>query len=242
MIRIGFFIPLLFAAQFTWAFPVSISTTVEGGDKPTVVGKTNLPDSMELMVTLIRRDNSYIAQRKVVVSTGRFRAGPFSQKGAPLEPGGYQIEVSSPIASLQPQSVRAVIGEDGEKQDGPLTKKSILGQGKVLEYETTIRIGTARAALDSDRARNQATLDATKQLADIIRHGRSMQRLRRDDLNAASECGKQMRIWQPKAKALDQTLDYGKLKAAASEAISCVSCLPSAKSYCDRAEEIMKSR
>lgn len=190
----------------------------------------------------MRRDNSYIAQGKAVVSSGQFRAGPFSQKGAPLDAGAYQIEVSSPIASLQPPSVRAVIGQDGEKLAGPLSRRSVLGQGKVLEYQTMTTIGTERAAADSDRARNQAKLDATKQLAEIIRHGRSMERLRRDDLKSASECGKQMRIWQPKAKALGQGLDYGNLKAAASEAVLCVSCLPSAKSYCDRAEQFMKTR
>ena len=104
----------------------------------------------------------------------------------------------------------------------------MFGRGKVLEYQTTIMIGTARAAADSDRARSQAKLDATKQLADIIRHGRSMERLRGDDLKSASECGKQMRIWQAKTKALDQVLDYGKLKAAAGQAVLCVSCLSSA--------------
>ena len=240
MIRFGIYLALFAMPHFAWALSAAITATLEGGDRPMVVGRTNLPDGMEFGVTVMRRDNSYIAQSKAVVSAGQFRAGPFSEKGAPLGTGTYQIEVTSPLASLQSPSVRTVIGQDGEKLDGPLAKTSMLGHGKVLEYEVTVTFGTARNAANSDRARRQAKLDATKQLAAIIRHGRAMERLRRDDLGSAAECGRQMREWQPKAKALDKNLVYGNLKAAAGQAISCVSCLSDAKSYCDQAAELIR--
>lgn len=159
MIRLGLCIALALAVQPAWALSVSITATVEGGDKPTIVGKTNLPNGTELMVTLSRKESSYMAQDKTIVSDGRFRAGPFSQRGAPLNPGVYQIEVSSPLAALQPQSVRAVIGQDGGKLDGPFTKRSQFG-GKVVEYRTTTKIGAAPISAEKDRgARDQAKKD-----------------------------------------------------------------------------------
>jgi hypothetical protein len=159
MIRLAVFFVLWLVAQATSAFSVSITTTLEGGDKPTVIGKTNLPNGTELMVTLSRKESSYMAQDKAVVSNGQFRAGPFSQKGTPLNPGVYQIEVSSPLAALQPQSVRAVIGQDGGKLEGPLAKKSQFG-GKVVEYRSTTKIGTASASAQKDQvAREEAKKD-----------------------------------------------------------------------------------
>ena len=241
IVRIGLGISIVVATELAWAFPVSITTTIEGGDRPTVIGKTNLPNSMKLMVTITRAGNSYMAQGEAVVSDGQFRVGPFSKKGSPLDPGTYQVEVSSPLAQLQPQSVRTIIGKNGESQDGPLTRPSAL-DGKVVEYQTKVVIGTAAAAVRNDGERERATRQTKMQIAEFIRHGRSMERYRREDLVAASECGKQMRAWQPKVKALDRSLDFGVLKAAAGEAISCVSCLPSAKTYCDRAEELLSTR
>lgn len=59
MIRFGLYIALLAAPQFAWAFSVSISATLEGGDRPTVVGKTNLPDGMELVFRSVNNWHMY---------------------------------------------------------------------------------------------------------------------------------------------------------------------------------------
>jgi len=159
MIRFAALFVLWVVAKTTFAFSVSITTTLEGGDKPVVVGKTNLPNGTKLMVTLSRRESSYMAQANAVVSDGQFRAGPFSQKGVPLNPGAYQIAVSSPLAALQPQSVRAVIGQDGSMLEGPLSKRSEFG-GSVVEYRATATIGTASASTQRDQAaRDEAKKD-----------------------------------------------------------------------------------
>jgi len=68
----------LFGAE-ALAFNVAISVKLEGGSKPTVVGTTNLPDGMELMVTLSRSASSYMARAKTKVASGE-----------PSEPGRFR--------------------------------------------------------------------------------------------------------------------------------------------------------
>jgi hypothetical protein len=147
---------LLIAAGPAFAFKVTMSTNTEGGDKPAVIGVTNLPDGTELMVTVKRSESGYMAQSKVRVSNGSFRAGPFSQKAAPLIPGTYTVEISTPIAAVQSPSVRSVIGRDGSNLEGPLAKQSTFGGktlgGKVVEYQTAFTVGGGKSSADADRA------------------------------------------------------------------------------------------
>jgi Protein of unknown function (DUF4236) len=103
------------------AIDVTLTISIQGADKPVVVGRANLPSGTELMISLRRPESAYFAQSKATVAEGQFRAGPFSQKGGPLNSGGYQVEVSSPAATFQPASVRAVIGQRGENLRGPST-------------------------------------------------------------------------------------------------------------------------
>lgn len=134
---------------------VVMSAHLEGGARPTVVGETNLPDGTELMVSLSRSASSYSGQDKTTVSGGAFRAGPFSQKGADLNPGKYTIDVSTPLAALQPASVQQVIGSDGGKMAGPLAKASDFG-GKVVEYTAKVEVGgTADAGMDAAARKTQ---------------------------------------------------------------------------------------
>lgn len=133
------------------ALKVKITAATEGADKPVVVGTTNLPDGIELMVTLRRKESAFMAQDKAKVTQGKFRAGPFSQKGVSLNPGIYSISVSMPIASMQPPATWPTIGNDGDKLEGPLTKKSSFG-GRVAEYNTTFKIGDGKASGSQDNA------------------------------------------------------------------------------------------
>jgi hypothetical protein len=61
------------------------------------------------------------------VKLATFRAGPFSQKATGLNPGTYTVEVSSPLAALQPPQTWPAIGNDGAKLQGPLANKSPYG-------------------------------------------------------------------------------------------------------------------
>jgi hypothetical protein len=133
-----FFLSLLSASAF--ALNVNITTNIEGGGKPKVIGQTNLPDGMKLMIKISRKVSAYMAQDKATVLNGRFQAGPFTQKGQPLNSGTYTLEITSPFASLQPQPVRDVIGKDGGNLQGPYVGELPLNEQKV-EYVDTFEVG-----------------------------------------------------------------------------------------------------
>lgn len=99
------------------ALDVTLERVARG--KVQLVGQTNLPDGMRLMLGLRNRSIDYSAQNKVTVSNGQFRSDPFSNRGAALPAGTYQVSVSSPLPRLQPASVRTVTGENGEALRGP---------------------------------------------------------------------------------------------------------------------------
>jgi hypothetical protein len=130
---------------------VTIAATADGAEKPAIIGTTNLPDGIELMVTVRRRESAYMAQDKARVREGAFRAGPFSNKGAALNPGTYTIEVTMPSASLQPPPTWPVIGNGGVKLEGPLAKTSRFG-GKVVEFKTTFKVGSGQRSPERDKA------------------------------------------------------------------------------------------
>jgi len=141
---------LLSSAQAS-ALTVTLTAKAEGGDKPAIVGTTNLPDGIQLMITLLRKESQYMAQDKATVKNGAFRVGPFSQKGVGLNPGTYTLEVTMPLASLQPPATWPVIGKDGAELQGPLVQKSRYG-GKIVEYKTAFKIGGAQSSPERDKA------------------------------------------------------------------------------------------
>jgi hypothetical protein len=109
------------------------------------------------MISLRRPESAYFAQSKATVAEGQFRAGPFSQKGGPLNSGGYQVEVSSPAATFQPASVRAVIGQRGENLRGPST--AIAFGERVVTFSQNVAIGGVSASSQDATARAQEKKD-----------------------------------------------------------------------------------
>lgn len=145
---------------------VKLSARLEGEARPTVVGVTNLPDGTSLMVSLYREQSSYSAQSKTTVSGGTFQAGPFSQQGSDLNPGKYNIRISSPLTSLQPASVQAVFGDKGSNLKGPLTSASSFGDDTVISYSTQVELGgNADTGLDA-AARDKAKKNLDQWLLD----------------------------------------------------------------------------
>jgi hypothetical protein len=140
MNKILFALAAVFFSGNLWAIDVQISTSVEGNANPTIIGNTNLPDSTSLMVTISRQQDSYRAQSKTKVSRGKFYAGPFSRKGEPLNPGVYKLDISTPLATLQPPEVQAVIGKSGNNLKGMLIKTLPFGHN-VVKYQKEIWIG-----------------------------------------------------------------------------------------------------
>jgi hypothetical protein len=132
------------ASAQTPGFNVSIEVTVADGSRPTIGGTTNLPDGTLLHILLRRPwlpdgaerlasgrtacgyDRCVLAASgngmsdEVEVRNGQFIDGPFTDRGAPLAPGIYDLDVSLDFANTQSAEVKAQIGELGEKMGGPL--------------------------------------------------------------------------------------------------------------------------
>lgn len=102
---------------------VEVSIELErGGDgRVRILGTTNLPHGMVLMVGLSEVGAKYFAQDKVEVIKGHISTTWFSDKGKRLPPGVYTISISSPLPALQTASVRAAIGQTGENLSGAIS-------------------------------------------------------------------------------------------------------------------------
>ena len=107
---------LLLPSVASWSFKVTMSARLEGDEMPLVVGATNLPDGTALIVTLQRKESRYMAQAKTGVTSGAFRAGPFSQEGRASESrcgarrgGEGKARVAHPCCALRrlPRELRA---------------------------------------------------------------------------------------------------------------------------------------
>ena len=92
-----------------------------------VEAQTNLPDGFQVMVTLQSVKGPLLGQADGVVTKGRITAGPFTRGGATHPPGVYIVQISSSMPALQPQSIRNVIGQRGERLTGALVSRGSSG-------------------------------------------------------------------------------------------------------------------
>lgn len=112
---------------------VSLNVKVEEhqSGKVVVQGETNLPNQTELMINIFNSDG-YMAQDKVYVVDSSFSSQPFSDHGKGLS-GTYELEITSPTANVQPQGVKAIIGENGKNLTGQLVEDDAVW-GKRIKY------------------------------------------------------------------------------------------------------------
>jgi hypothetical protein len=102
-----------------------------------IIGSTNLPDNTKLSVT-IQNDQGYSNQTECAVSAKSFQAGPFGSKDNPLTPGNYNVEIVTAAPGTQPDSVKALIGNNGQNLIGDMT---VFGPtGRIVDYQTTIAV------------------------------------------------------------------------------------------------------
>ena len=97
---------------------------------------TNLPEDTKLMVS-VKNDNGYTAQDDVVIlGNGKGFTSEFSDNGNALS-GKYTVEVIMSLPQLQKESVREIIGENGENLAGEFVKPSTSGECNVIcaEFE-----------------------------------------------------------------------------------------------------------
>lgn len=230
---------------------VTLRISVEEDSKlrPKIIGETNLPDRTELLVTVSGKSTNFAGQDKTSVQAGRFQAGPFGPPNG-LKPGQYTVDVTMPIPSTQPDSVRAVIGQNGENLKGSLVTKG--ESGVSVEVEQAFKITpTGIASGKTDTKEVQAALSQAKEILQALKNldqqGRSMESLRStDDLSKVRQCGDLMRERQNRAKELlarAETLpkSYGfRLSVAARELSMCVTCSRGAIQNCDMARSTLK--
>ena len=114
-------------------------------------GQTNLPEGTALMVSAQRGPVG--ADTEVTVQGGRFSADLYPRQGQPIPPGAYEVEVSTPLADLQPQSVKSVLGPDYNAVTGPLVVPSPFG-GRIIDYTAKANSG-GRADPAADKAARQ---------------------------------------------------------------------------------------
>lgn len=89
--------------------------------------KTNLPENMNIMFSLESKDNDYYAQNQSKVKNGGYiESDPFSSHGSPLKSGDYIMDIFSSKPSIQPENVRKIIGENGEKITGNFISDGML--------------------------------------------------------------------------------------------------------------------
>jgi hypothetical protein len=104
------------AERITPEFVLSISENDEGH---IFTVKTNLPDETELITSLCDMDENILAQDKDTVKNGMVSFGPFRNKSEKIH-GKYIFDVTMPVMSVQPLSVKKILGENGENLSGVL--------------------------------------------------------------------------------------------------------------------------
>ena len=226
---------------------IDVKIDLASSRRPAIRGETNLPDGTVLMTSVEGKGSGFYGQDRARVRNGRFSSGPFGPSSG-LAPGEYEADVTMPFPRLQDASVRAVIGERGEKLKGKLVRPDTLGA--TVSTVKVFRVGntTERAAAKRDLARNKKKARAIlRDLTTLAKVGRGMQPLRNpNDLEALRECGNQMRenqakVWslRSRAEALPRSIG-AHLAAAAISMDSCVSCRQDAIESCDVADSDLR--
>ena len=106
-------------------FEVTLSAeNISNSATPSFLITTNLPNGTNLLLTL-ENGNGYTAQDKIVVYNNEATSSTFSYKGNQLS-GQYTLKISMGKPSLQNNSVKKIIGENGELMYGNFVVSDIL--------------------------------------------------------------------------------------------------------------------
>lgn len=104
---------------------LNIEATVTELKSVKVKGTTNLPDKMDLMISLRSAENKYSGTSKVQVMNGKFETGEFTDaemSGRRLANGTYNVVVTSPTVNVLDSSVKPILGDMGRNMKGQLVK------------------------------------------------------------------------------------------------------------------------
>lgn len=120
---------------------VELDATVRPDRRLSVSGETNLPEGTQVLIVVVR-DASGVSwrYRTRIGEAGRFEVGPFGS-GSGLAAGDYTLRLETSPGNLQPASVQAIIGTQGEHLKGDWVREGGHGLGQVIEYRTTYQLG-----------------------------------------------------------------------------------------------------
>jgi len=121
---------------------LSIDVVVNVDGSVSVFATSNLPEGTKLGSSLFA-EGAFLAQDSQVLRGGKAEFGPFTDHGGPVAPGTYDVSVTMPIARLQPNEVRALIGEAGENLTGPLVSMHDITGDAVVEVREPLVIPDA---------------------------------------------------------------------------------------------------
>ncbi|WP_157793898.1 hypothetical protein [Paenibacillus donghaensis] len=139
---------------------LSISEDVGADNTVTFNGATNLPDGMELMLSLKSDSSFYSAQDNVSVKDGSFISGSFSNNGNGLESGEYTLEATSPTANVQPPNVKELIGDNGSNLKGA-TVKSDAVWGNTVSVTKNITVGSTSSVYTKEELQSDSKAPST---------------------------------------------------------------------------------
>lgn len=118
---------------------LAIDVALNPDGSVSVSAQTNLPDGTDLGGTVVALGD-FMAQDSQVVENGAAEFGPFSDGGAPLPAGTYDVSVTMPIARNQPDAVKAIIGDAGENLTGPLVSVHDLTGDAVVSVSESLTV------------------------------------------------------------------------------------------------------
>ncbi|MDK8186723.1 MULTISPECIES: hypothetical protein [Sphingomonas] len=97
----------------------------QNNGKVTARVATNLPDGTELTARFSNGfgPESFQASDQAVVEKGKATFDTFSDRGAPLKPGRYDISITAPLSIIQPSNIQQAVGADYSKFYGPALKR-----------------------------------------------------------------------------------------------------------------------
>ncbi len=111
--------------------------------------KTNLPDGTKVMIALV--DGSNRRGDSAVVSNGIIETTTFSNLGADLPQGEYQLEISTPV--VQSPKIISIVGKRGENYRGSLVSEiDFFGSpARVIEAQAVVTVEESSTSQTSAR-------------------------------------------------------------------------------------------
>jgi hypothetical protein len=215
-----------------------------GHNKIQCFGSTNLPDGMELGISIEGKTTNFVGQSGTIVKQGKFKSEGLGPDNG-LIPGIYVVSISSPMSILQSENIKSIIGERGEKLKGNVILKEEDDARVDLEKSFQLRNDGSIVYSEGDKEitaiKNKVRIYVNK-LKRFESLGRSLDNLREMD---DPECMRHIQDRKKDVQALRDEFEHADipfeydfhLKVAASELSLCVVCSnPLAIESCDRAK------